>query len=53
MRRPSAAEVMLLVTVTIWAFNFTVTKYVLDNGFEPLAFSSARFARGGDALRGC
>ena len=35
---------MLLVTVTIWAFGFTVTKYVLDNGFEPLAFSSARFA---------
>ena len=47
MRRPSAAEVMLLVTVTIWAFGFTVTKYVLDNGFEPLAFSSARFAVAG------
>lgn len=47
MRRPSAAEAMLLVTVTIWAFGFTVTKYALDNGFEPLAFSSARFAVAG------
>jgi drug/metabolite transporter (DMT)-like permease len=47
MRRPSAAETMLLVTVTIWAFGFTVTKYALDNGFEPLAFSAARFALAG------
>ena len=38
---------MLLVTVTIWAFGFTVTKYALDNGFKPLAFSSARFALAG------
>jgi drug/metabolite transporter (DMT)-like permease len=38
---------MLLVTVTIWAFGFTVTKYALENGFEPLAFSSARFALAG------
>ena len=38
---------MLLVTVTIWAFGFTVTKYALDNGFEPLAFSAARFALAG------
>jgi drug/metabolite transporter (DMT)-like permease len=47
MRRPSAAEVMLLVTVVIWALNFTVTKYVLENGFEPLAYSSLRFAAAG------
>jgi drug/metabolite transporter (DMT)-like permease len=38
---------MLLVTVTIWAFGFTVTKYALENGFKPLAFSSARFALAG------
>jgi drug/metabolite transporter (DMT)-like permease len=38
---------MLLVTVAIWAFGFTVTKYALDHGFEPLAFSSARFALAG------
>ena len=47
MRRPSAAEVMLLVTVLIWAFNFTVTKYALEEGFKPLAYSSLRFAAAG------
>ncbi|HET8651056.1 MAG TPA: DMT family transporter [Gaiellaceae bacterium] len=43
MRRPTAAEVMLLVTVSIWAFNFTVTRYALTHGFQPLAYSSLRF----------
>ena len=43
MRRVSAAELMLLATVTIWAFNFTVTRYVLTHGFEPLAYSATRF----------
>lgn len=47
MRRPSAAEVMLLLTVLIWAFNFTVTKYALENGFKPLAYSSLRFGAAG------
>jgi drug/metabolite transporter (DMT)-like permease len=42
-RRISAAELMLLATVSIWAFNFTVTRYLLTHGFEPLAFSAARF----------
>ena len=35
---------MLLVTVVIWSLNFTVTKFVLDNGFEPLAYGGVRFA---------
>jgi drug/metabolite transporter (DMT)-like permease len=35
---------MLLVTVSIWAFNFTVTRYVLTHGFGPLAYGSLRFA---------
>jgi drug/metabolite transporter (DMT)-like permease len=43
MRRPSAAEVGLLITVVIWSFNFTLTKYVLSHGFKPLAYSSLRF----------
>jgi len=43
-RRLTAAEVMLLVTVSIWAFNFTVTRYALTHGFEPLAYSATRFA---------
>ena len=46
-RRPSAAEVGLLVTVVIWSLNFTVTKYVLDHGFKPLAYSSLRFTTAG------
>ena len=39
---------MLLVTVCLWGFNFTVTKYVLTHGFKPLAYSSVRY--GGAAL---
>jgi drug/metabolite transporter (DMT)-like permease len=35
---------MLLVTVSIWAFNFTVTRYALTHGFQPLAYSATRFA---------
>jgi drug/metabolite transporter (DMT)-like permease len=35
---------MLLGTVTLWAFNFTVSKYILDEGFHPLAYSSVRYA---------
>ena len=25
---------MLIATVTLWAFNFTVSKYILDQGFQ-------------------
>src|ERR671938_230617 len=42
--RRSAAESMLLGTVTLWAFNFTVSKYILDQGFHPLAYSSVRYS---------
>jgi len=28
---------MLVATVLMWSFNFTVTKYVLAHGFRPLA----------------
>jgi drug/metabolite transporter (DMT)-like permease len=35
---------MLLGTVTLWAFNFTVSKYILDKGLHPLAYSSLRYA---------
>jgi drug/metabolite transporter (DMT)-like permease len=38
---------MLLATVLIWAFNFTVTKYILESGFKPLAYSSLRFGAAG------
>ena len=31
------------MTVLIWSLNFTLTKYVLDEGFKPLAYSGLRF----------
>src|SRR5437660_1378805 len=31
---------MLLLTVSIWALNFTVSKYILDSGFRPLSYSA-------------
>jgi drug/metabolite transporter (DMT)-like permease len=41
-RRPTA-DLMLLATVSIWALNFTVSKYILEHGFRPLAYSSVRY----------
>ena len=35
---------MLLGTVSLWALNFTVSKYILDEGFQPLAYASVRYA---------
>jgi drug/metabolite transporter (DMT)-like permease len=35
---------MLLGTVSLWALNFTVSKYILDEGFQPLAYSAVRYA---------
>ncbi|MFL5944990.1 MAG: DMT family transporter [Gaiellaceae bacterium] len=43
MRRPTA-DLMLLGTVSLWALNFTVSKYILDEGFQPLAYSAVRYA---------
>jgi drug/metabolite transporter (DMT)-like permease len=43
LRRLSPAEAGLLVTVVIWSLNFTLTKYVLEHGFQPLAWSGVRF----------
>jgi drug/metabolite transporter (DMT)-like permease len=34
---------MLLATVTLWALNFTVTKYVISHGFQPIAYGCLRF----------
>jgi len=35
---------MLLGTVSLWALNFTVSKYILDKGFHPLAYSAIRYS---------
>src|SRR5919204_465263 len=43
MRRPSAVDLMLGLTIVIWAFNITVTRYVLTHGFRPLAYGSLRW----------
>jgi drug/metabolite transporter (DMT)-like permease len=45
-RKPAAVEVMLLVTVLVWALNFTVTRYALTHGWHPLAYSSLRYSAG-------
>jgi drug/metabolite transporter (DMT)-like permease len=34
---------MLIATVALWALNFTVSKYILDKGFHPLAYASIRY----------
>jgi drug/metabolite transporter (DMT)-like permease len=47
-RRLDGTDLMLIATVVIWAFNITVTKYVLTHGFRPLAYASVRY--GGAAL---
>jgi drug/metabolite transporter (DMT)-like permease len=41
MRR--TAYLMLTATVFLWALNFTVTKYALEHGFKPLAYSTTRY----------
>jgi drug/metabolite transporter (DMT)-like permease len=38
--------VLLLVTVLFWSFNFTAVKYALTHGWQPLSYSSVRFAIG-------
>jgi drug/metabolite transporter (DMT)-like permease len=45
-RRPTIVDLMLLVTVLLWAFNFTVTKYALTHGWRPLAYSAIRYSAG-------
>jgi drug/metabolite transporter (DMT)-like permease len=35
---------MLLLTVSIWALNFTVSKYILDSGLRPIPYSALRYS---------
>jgi drug/metabolite transporter (DMT)-like permease len=39
----STTDLLLLATVLIWAFNITVTRYVLQHGFRPLTYASLRY----------
>jgi drug/metabolite transporter (DMT)-like permease len=45
-RRPSVTDLMLLAAVSLWAFNFTVTRFVLTHGFQPVAYSVVRYGIG-------
>ncbi len=44
MRRGSVADVMLFATTLLWALNFTVSKYILEHGLRPLAYSAVRYS---------
>ncbi|HEX2111007.1 MAG TPA: DMT family transporter [Gaiellaceae bacterium] len=46
MRHRLPADALLLATVLCWSFNFTVVKYALTHGWQPLSYSSVRFAIG-------
>ena len=46
MRHRLPPDVLLLITVLFWSFNFTVVKYALTHGWKPLTYSSVRFAVG-------
>jgi len=35
---------MLLTVITLWSLNLTVTRYILTHGFQPLAYSTVRYA---------
>ncbi|MSO94329.1 MAG: DMT family transporter [Thermoleophilia bacterium] len=43
MRRPTSTEVMLLVTIGLWALNLTVSRYILLHGVQPLVLSAVRY----------
>ncbi|MFL5942622.1 MAG: DMT family transporter [Gaiellaceae bacterium] len=43
MRRLSPVDGMLLGAVLLWALNLTVTKYLLEHGWLPLAYATIRY----------
>ena len=38
---------MLLTTVVLWALNLSVTKYILEQGLEPLSYATIRYGLAG------
>jgi drug/metabolite transporter (DMT)-like permease len=42
-RRLSVVDAMLLGAVLLWALNVTVTKYMFEHGWLPLAYASIRY----------
>ena len=43
MRRGSLVDAMLFGTVLLWALNITVTKYMFQHGWKPLAYGTIRY----------
>lgn len=43
MRRVSPVDLMLLGTVLLWALNVTVTKWMFEHGWQPLAYGTIRY----------
>jgi drug/metabolite transporter (DMT)-like permease len=44
--RPGSADLLLLVTVVLWSFNYPVVKYAVSHGFAPLVYAAFRFGTG-------
>ena len=42
-RRASLVDAMLFGTVLLWALNITVTKYMFEHGWQPLAYGTIRY----------
>jgi drug/metabolite transporter (DMT)-like permease len=42
-RRAAPVDAMLLGTVLLWALNITVTKYMFEHGWHPLAYGTIRY----------
>ena len=42
-RRASPVDAMLMGTVLLWALNITVTKYMFEHGWRPLAYGTIRY----------
>jgi drug/metabolite transporter (DMT)-like permease len=42
-RALSPTEITLLTAIVLWALNFTMTRYVLTHGFQPLAYVTVRY----------
>ena len=40
---PLRVDAMLLGAVLLWALNITVTKYMLEHGWLPLAYATIRY----------
>jgi drug/metabolite transporter (DMT)-like permease len=37
------ADALLVAVTVVWSFNFTVTKYAFEHGWDPLAFAAVRY----------